>query len=290
VKLNILKRIDALLESQREGHHIPPGKEGEGEECTCLCCGTVYHGNFCPVCGQSSKTRRLSMSDIVGHVVMSLAKFDGRLMHTIRDLFTRPGYLIRDYIKGCRAEYIQPVQMLFSLATIYVLLNFLVNIDSDTSFITIVDEEMADEQTAAAKQLLQWAKEILQFINSNKALSALIGNLVMLLPLKWAFRKTEHGRDLNLTEYFFFLAFIGCQQLLIAMVVMPVGKAFGVDTTSFLSVITALMYLWAYRQFFQISWWSSLWRGLITFLLMLLELFVLILLAGIVVGIVGEMA
>ena len=105
--MNILKRIDALLESQREGHHIPPGKEGEGEECTCLCCGTVFHGNFCPVCGQSSKTRRLSMSDIVGHVVMSLAKFDGRLIHTIRDLFTRPGYLIRDYIKGCRAEYIQ---------------------------------------------------------------------------------------------------------------------------------------------------------------------------------------
>ena len=126
MKANIFKRIDALIESQREGHHIPPGKEGEGEECTCLCCGTVFHGNYCPQCGQSRQTRRLVLSDIVSNMVASMTNLDGQLQHTIRDLFTRPGYMIWDFIKGRRAEYFKPVQMLFFLATIYVLLDMLV--------------------------------------------------------------------------------------------------------------------------------------------------------------------
>ena len=285
--MNIFRRLDALLDSQREGHHFKPGREGEGEECTCLCCGTIFHGNFCPVCGQNSNTRRLEAKDTVGHVVMSLVKFDGRLMHTVRELFTRPGYMIRDYIRGCRAEYIQPVQMLFSMATIFVLLNLLVKIDTDSTLVSSIEEEMTDETIAEMRQLMQWLKDVAQWIHSNKALSILLSNLLLLLPLKWTFRNLGE-RKYNLTEYFFFLAFVGCQELIINMVVSLVGILFGKDLTALQTLIFMFMSVWIYRQFFGISWWKSVGRSIIMFLLLLLEVFVLVFLVGITAGIIHE--
>lgn len=286
--MNILRRIDALLDSQRQGHHIPPAREGDGEQCTCLCCGTLFHGNYCPQCGQSRLTRRLVLSDIVAHMASSLTNLDGQLMHTIRDLFTRPGYMIWDFIGGRRAEYFKPVQMLFFLATIYVLLNMVLKVDTDEGIIADIDKEMVDEKTAEALQLLQWGRNIVEWVHANKALSALLSNLLLLLPLKWAFRKTEHGRMLNLTEYFYALAFIGCQHLIIAMVVMPAGKLLGTDTSNALSVVSVMTYVWVYHQLFELSWWRCVRRGIVVALLMLLEIFLLVFVLGLVVGLARE--
>ena len=290
MKFTLLKRIDELLDSQREGHHIPPGIEGEGEECTCLCCGTVFHGNYCPVCGQSRRTRRMVMSDILGNTLASLTNLDGRLVHTLRDLFTRPGYMIADYLKGCRAEYFQPVQMLFFLATIYVLLKMVLKLESDAIVISGIEDEMATDPSAEAQIVLQWVKKAVEWFQSNKALSVLLSNLLLLFPLKRTFRKTEQGRDMNLTEYFFAMAFIGCQQLIIAMVVSPVEKLLGIDLSTLLTIISMLMYLWFYRQFFQITWWRSIKSGILVLLLTGIEFFTLILMGGITMGVIEELS
>lgn len=288
MKKNILERIDALLESQREGHHIPPSKEGEGEECTCLCCGTAFHGNYCPQCGQSSKTHRLRLSDMASHMVSSLTNLDGQLVHTIRDLFTRPGYMIWDFIKGCRAEYFKPVQMLFFLATIYVLLNMLVKIDTEETIVEGIEMEISEENNAEIQTLLQWFKGIALWVHSNKAISVMAQNLLLILPMKWVFHKTEHGRELNATEYFYALAFIGCMELILAMLIIPVGALFGTDVSSGLSFASTLIYLWTFRQLFEISWWRAIKRSLMLAVLLLLEIVVLIVLVGVIVGIVLE--
>ena len=73
------------------------------------------------------------LKDMLNHTLSSFTSLDSRLVHTVRDLFTRPGYMVWDYIKGCRTEYFQPIQMLFSLATIYVLLSFVITLDPDVN-------------------------------------------------------------------------------------------------------------------------------------------------------------
>ncbi len=289
MKCRILSRMDALLDSQRQGHHIPPAKEGEGEECTCLCCGTVFHGNYCPQCGQSSSTRRLRLSDMVSHMVSSLTNLDGQLLHTLHDLFTRPGYMIWDFICGRRAEYFKPVQMLFFLATVYLLVDMVVDIDTDAAIVADIDREMANEKTAEIVQFLQWGKDLVEWIHDNKALSALLSNLLLLLPMKWAFRKTERGREMNLTEYFYALAFVGCLQLIIAMAVMPWGKVLDMDLSDTHSIMTMLIYIWIFHQLFEISWRRSIRRGLVVVMLLMLEIFTMVFVLGIIVGVAREM-
>ena len=265
------------MESQREGHHLPPGIEGEGKECTCLCCGTLFHGNFCPNCGQSSRIRRLTLSDTLNHTFSSFTSLDSRLVHTVRDLFTRPGYMVWDYIKGCRTEYFPPIQMLFSLATVYVLLSFVITLDPDMQMsedLSIVTPEKDDYSVLFAR-LIEGFKSLMQRIHSNKATSALLTNMLLLFPMKWCYRKTERGRQLNLIEYFFILTFIGCQSLILALVLAPLFAIFGIDTSELHTLAMALMYLWLSHQLFQISWWKCVRFGIYVLFLMVVQIIAL---------------
>lgn len=112
-------------------------------------------------------------------------------------------------------------------------------------------------------------------------------NLIMILPIKWAFRKTERGRELNVTEIFYALAFIGCMELILAMLVTPVGTIFGINVSTGLSFASMLIYLCVYHQLFEISWWRSIKLSMLVALLVVLEIVVLVFLIGVVVGIVA---
>ena len=48
---------------------------------------------------------------------------DSGFFFTIKELFIRPGYMINDYITGKRIRYFRPLQMLFVLGAVYVLLS-----------------------------------------------------------------------------------------------------------------------------------------------------------------------
>ena len=72
------------------------------------------------------------------------------------------------------------------------------------------------------------------------------------------------------------------------MVVSLLGILFGKDLTALQTLIFMFMSVWIYRQFFGISWWKSVGRSIIMFLLLLLEVFVLVFLVGITAGIIHE--
>ncbi len=90
----------------------------EAEEHTCLNCGTTFRGDYCPHCRQKASTKRLSTSDSVKNIVSKFVTLDSGLLHTIINLIYRPGYMVRDYLKGHRVEYVEPMMLLFLLLAI----------------------------------------------------------------------------------------------------------------------------------------------------------------------------
>ena len=46
------------------------------EEHVCKNCGTAYRGNYCPGCGQTSKTERLTMRHALTGLVNALTSLD----------------------------------------------------------------------------------------------------------------------------------------------------------------------------------------------------------------------
>ena len=83
--------------------------------------GTRFKGNFCPRCGQSSRINRYSFRSAFLLFIDVWGLGNRGMVHSIRDLILRPGYMIRDYLKGMRMAYFPPFKMFFLLSALSIL-------------------------------------------------------------------------------------------------------------------------------------------------------------------------
>ena len=97
--------------------------------------------------------------------------------------------------------------------------------------------------------------------NGNKAL--LILSFIPFFSLAtWQIcRKTEDAADLNLMEHVVLQVYVSAQAMLFSVVAV---LFFGIYRENALYGIPAWMgfalYCWDFRQFFNLTWWDSLWR------------------------------
>lgn len=87
----------------------------------CHTCETEYQGNYCPRCGQSAKIGRYSFKTAFLSFLDVWGLGNRGMFRTIRDLIFRPGYMIRDYLKGMQMAYFPPFKMFFLLAALSLL-------------------------------------------------------------------------------------------------------------------------------------------------------------------------
>jgi hypothetical protein len=72
----------------------------------CLNCNTAIVNNFCPFCGQKSSTKRFSMKHFVIHdFIHGVFHLDKGFLYTLKELVTRPGHSVREYIQGKRVDH-----------------------------------------------------------------------------------------------------------------------------------------------------------------------------------------
>lgn len=101
---------------------IQTESQAEPKKTKCLNCDTEFVGNFCPECGQSAETGRFTMKFIVENLLAAFTSRDGGVWFTLKNLFTRPGEMIVEILKGKRRRYFTPFPMLFFALTVYILL------------------------------------------------------------------------------------------------------------------------------------------------------------------------
>lgn len=136
--LSLLPLVERF-EAYRPLRYIPPkvmgyyrlvhrmqirGKKEEKENnapCTCKNCGRNYEGNHCPHCGQSRNTPRFTIRNAFQNILSGFFNIDNGFSRNLLELLYRPGYMIRDYLKGKRVHYYKPFQTLFVLAALYIM-------------------------------------------------------------------------------------------------------------------------------------------------------------------------
>jgi hypothetical protein len=89
----------------------------------CKNCGKEFIGSYCPICGQEAKTSRLNFSSFTDSLFSGLTNISRGFGFTMINLFSRPGYMLNDFIKGKRIFFTKPFQMLFVLAAVYAVLS-----------------------------------------------------------------------------------------------------------------------------------------------------------------------
>ena len=126
---------DAMLEQkeqyrqfkewQHQPHQVAPLSEEEHE---CATCGTRFEGNYCPRCGQSARIGRYSFKKAFLLFLDVWGVGNRGMFRSIRDLLFRPGYMIRDYLRGMQMAYFPPFKMFFLLFTLTILVESGLNI------------------------------------------------------------------------------------------------------------------------------------------------------------------
>ena len=89
----------------------------------CPNCGTETPGNFCFHCGQKRPVDAdLSLRHAVEHVGEELLHVDGKILTTVKLLFTRPSQLALDFLEGRRARHVHPMRLFLTFGAVFFLL------------------------------------------------------------------------------------------------------------------------------------------------------------------------
>ena len=98
---------------QRRPFEVAPLKQ---ESHVCSSCKTEYTGNYCPRCGQAAGVGRFSFKKALMLFLDVWAIGNRSMLRSLRDLMFRPGFMIRDYLRGMQSAYFPPFKMFFLLA------------------------------------------------------------------------------------------------------------------------------------------------------------------------------
>tara|TARA_B100001250_G_scaffold99045_1_gene83177 strand:- start:149 stop:895 length:747 start_codon:yes stop_codon:yes gene_type:complete len=99
----------------------------------CKNCNSVLHGQFCSNCGQN-KEQHVSFSDIKNDFLDEAFDYDARIFKTLKYLFINPGFLTKEYWKGKRIKYLQPIKLYILSSVFYYFINSLIK-STQTHFI-----------------------------------------------------------------------------------------------------------------------------------------------------------
>lgn len=96
----------------------------EREEKNCLNCNAQLEGTYCHICGQENIHPKESVWHLINHLFQDVTHFDGKFFSTGKLLITRPGLLTREYAKGRRASYLNPIRMYIFTSAFFFLIFF----------------------------------------------------------------------------------------------------------------------------------------------------------------------
>ena len=185
----------------------------------CANCGRPIDGpeqNFCPVCGQRTPVHRINWHFLGHELQHGIFHVDGGIIYSLRQLLTRPGHTIREYIRGRRVPHFKPVLMIMILgAVVTVLSKYLLESGGliPTSPLTINEGARGLEPGSRDAQIVKNFREALSWMNEHLAIT-----LIALIPfyamsMRMAFRKFR--REYNFPEWLVITCFVTAQALAI---------------------------------------------------------------------------
>ncbi len=223
----------------------------------CKNCGHRFEGNYCNHCGQAAKTGRINLMFLWEDIHHGILHYDKGITYSIKQLFLKPGYAIRDYIRGKRVGHFRPISLVIVLATIYALIYHLTDVNLITS-----------DNNASIKIYNYVIEHYYWFIIATIPLFGLSTFI--------AFRDHNY----NFPEYIIFESFKASQRLIIHTLFLPViFFAHSSDFTRFsiniLFVIDISLITWTNIQFFsRLTVFNSILKSILSYIIWLLLVFI----------------
>ena len=86
----------------------------------CKTCGNNFSGLYCNACGQKV-IKRFTGAYLLDGLKQEVFEVDTGLWHTYRDMWTRPGEMVRDYTNGATQKYYSPLKYMIFWTALYLI-------------------------------------------------------------------------------------------------------------------------------------------------------------------------
>ena len=177
----------------------------------CQNCNTALQGKYCSNCGQSSETHKIDGHYLWHDVQHGLLHFDKGILFTTKELFTRPGNSIREFLEGKRVKHFQPISLVLVLAGIYGLLFHFFKINMFENYVVASGSgERVGHINEAIEKMSEW-------IGQHYSILALLQIPIFTIGTYLCFRKSGY----SFVEHLIINTFLIGQRLILHIITFP---------------------------------------------------------------------
>lgn len=231
---------------------------------------------FCPKCGQSTHTNRIDLHFLIHEIQHGIFHVDKGIFYTLKELFSRPGYSIQEYIDGKRQRHFKPVLLVMILGAIFALLKHFFHLKEEN--ILTIQGNISGKELDIIQNFYNFINFLVKWTEEHYAFYSLLQIPFISLGFYWRFKKYNRY---NYAEWLVIMTFITGQILAISIVGL-FWERFIHSLDEIFTFIWISMLLWTIIQLFpNEKKIHILMRGIGAFLLSLLLLFLLL------IGILG---
>ena len=271
---------------QRQENDRPLVVVSENESHVCKHCGTAFTGSYCPECSMPARWQRFNWKLLMLNFMDIWGLGNRPMFRTIRDLFWRPGYMIKDYLHGHHLSYFPPFKMLAVWSVIMVFFIWII-----TSVIGDGTQEANDtvevinnnysRLSSLSRMILDMIKNVFGYLEDHILYRIIVQNVLVVVAVKWAFHKIS---SFNYVETFISQIYINSQFLILALVIMlftwripEVGNLFPYMMSES-RLLPLLVLTYDFHQLYGISWKKAFWKTIVVGINMAILFMILILL------------
>lgn len=203
----------------------------------CLNCNNETNGKFCSNCSQTTSTHRFSLSHVFKHdFIHGIFHFDKGFFYTVKELFTRPGHSIREYVQGKRIKHFNYFSTIIILITIGYFIKKWAKVDS-----TILYED---------KKVVEG---LLKVLKDYSKITVFLSIPIISIMSYFIFKKSKQ----NYTENLVLNMYLLCGKLIISLLlttsfIFSDNKDFLIFVNYLAVVITFLYVTFFYYQYFSV--------------------------------------
>ncbi len=199
----------------------------------CKNCNHAFESQFCGQCGQDAHTHPINAHFLWHDIQHGFFHFDKGILFTLKELFTRPGFSIKDYLNGKRVKHFKPVSLVIILAGLWSLIYH---------YIPINLHETNSENAAKGVKVLHWLRE-------HNSIAELIN-----LPF-YALASYVVFRTYNYWEHLVINAFLIAQKTVISIILIPILASLKNHTAQLavsgvFFILCVVLNYWAFSQIF----------------------------------------
>jgi len=212
----------------------------------CQNCNTALQGKYCSNCGQSSETHKIDGHYLWHDVQHGLLHFDKGILFTTKELFTRPGNSIREFLEGKRVKHFQPISLVLVLAGIYGLLFHFFKINMFENYVVASGSgERVGHINEAIEKMSEW-------IGQHYSILALLQIPIFTIGTYLCFRKSGY----SFVEHLILNTFLIGQRLILHIITFPLyyisnGTPMLTSVDRIINLIGYALAIWTLIQLFK---------------------------------------